>query len=693
MAVVSSSNNSKQSSSLMSDTSFQPKQIHNVALIGPSGVGKTLLVDALLVECGSINHIGSIEDGTTVSDFEPEEHSRKSSLQLSIASAYYNSHKINLLDTPGAIDFAANVDVALGIADIAVLVLSAVDQLGVQAELALRSIQQSGIPYIIFINKLDGEHANIQRVQNELAQLTRRELAVVEIAFDDNNGHLILTDLIDEVSFKEDQGKIISTTIPDDIANLERQKHNELIEEIVTADDALMSLYLEGETPTPTQLEKTLTDAASKGEMPTVLCGSAKSGLGIQRLARLLSEIHHERPIVGHGGDSKVVISRDDTALPLARVFKISYDLFAGKISYLQILSGTIKPDITLINTRTHEEERLHVLEGRIGKNTIHLNQAIAGDIVTTQKLINSRVGDTLAPKNQPIALDNFPIRKPSYMVKLKARTAGDEEKLSIGLHRLAEEDPGIAIISDALTHQTNVAFGGEEHLQVTVARLAHKYHVEVDIEDIAIAYRATIMKPSQAEGRYKKQSGGHGQFGIAHIRIEPLERGGGIEFVDEVVGGAIPKQYIPAIEKGVRKALEQGGQLGFPVVDIRIICDDGKFHPVDSSEASFEMAGFLAMNEALTNAGLQILEPISRLEIHIPSRFQGNILSDIATRRGRILMSEPDTVDKDSHIVVALVPKAELTRYGITLRSLSNGYGSFTETYDHFEVTSTLNV
>jgi elongation factor G len=388
--------------------------------------------------------------------------------------------------------------------------------------------------------------------------------------------------------------------------------------------------------------------------------------------------------VVALAGDHEVSIEVDSSGEPLARVFKTVVDPFVGRISLIQVCSGTLRPDAVLFNTRTLTDERLHVLQRLQGKTTSSLNEVVAGDIVAIPKLNGTRIGDTLAPRQTPVALAPIEVSPPLLSIAIRPRTAGDDERLMTALHRLQEEDLALGVGRDDETHQTVLSGLGDAHLQVALERLARKYNVEVEREELRIPYRETICRPAQAEGRYKKQTGGHGQFGVAHLRVEPLERGSGFEFVDEIVGGAIPRQFIPAVEKGVRRVMRDGGAYGFPVVDVRVVLDDGKFHSVDSSEASFEQAGALAFVEALAAADPIPLEPVSRLEVSVPARYLGDVLADVNARRARVGGSSSN--EDGEQIIVATVPTSELARYAADLRALTAGRGHFTLVHDHYE-------
>jgi elongation factor G len=420
-----------------------------------------------------------------------------------------------------------------------------------------------------------------------------------------------------------------------------------------------------------------------------VVCGSAATGVGIDRLASLLSEIapspDRRPPITVRAGDTDQQVGADPSAKPLARVFKTISDPYVGKISLLKVLSGTIRPDTVLTNPRTHADERLHVIQVLRGREVEPTSEAQAGDIVAAPKLSDTATGDTLAPKGTPVLVPVPEPDPPLLALAIRPKSKGDEDKLMTGLHKLQDEDRALVVERVDETHQTILRGTGETHLAVSAERLQRKFGVELETGEVLVPYRETVTSQAEAEGKYKKQTGGHGQFGVASIRLEPLERGEGFHFVDQVVGGAIPKQYIPAVEKGVIDAMVSGGVHGYPVVDVQVTCYDGKFHSVDSSEMSFKMAGSLAFKEAMVKAGPVVLEPISRIEVTVPASMQGDIMGDLNSRRGRV--QGTDTLDGGFQQITALVPTSEIQRYAVDLRSLTGGRGRFRVEHDHYDV------
>ncbi|MFI5040251.1 MAG: elongation factor G [Acidimicrobiales bacterium] len=662
-------------------------RIRNVALVGHGGSGKTTLAEALLHCAGAIPRMGRVEDGTAVCDTEPEEVRHRLSASLALATFSWQDHKINLLDCPGYADFFGEVEAALSVADLAIFVVSAVEGLEVQAEVAWEAAAARGIPRMVFVNKLDRERADFDRTLSQLQATLGSGIAPLELPVGEESGFRGVLDLLADRAFTYDTGITVEGPVPDDLAPTEHQVHDALVEGIVVADDALMERYLEGDTIGFEELEKTLARGVATASVFPVVCGSATRGIGIDRLAAFICEIGPspvDRPAIPVlAGDEVVEVTADAAGRPLAYVFKTLADPF-GRISLFKVLSGSIHGDDVLVNPRSHADERFHQLFGLRGKEHLPVDEVTAGDIAAVAKLSDTATGDTIAPKGLPVTVEPPPSTKTVLSVAIRPKSKGDEDKLMTALHRLGDEDRALSVRRDDETHQTVLSGMGETHLAVTVERLKRKFGVEVETGEVTVAYRETITKGAQAEGKYKKQTGGHGQFGVAVLAVEPLERGGGFAFEDRVVGGAIPRQFIPAVEKGVVEAMASGGDYGYPVVDVRVACLDGKYHPVDSSEMSFKTAGALAFREALAAAGPVLLEPISRLEVRVPVAFQGDVLGDLNARRGRVQGTE---VDGDGMArIMAQVPTAELGRYAIDLRSLTGGRGRFDTEHDHYD-------
>jgi elongation factor G len=669
------------------------QRIRNVVLVGHSGCGKTTLVEALLHRAGVTTRVGRVEDGTTVTGADPEEVKRGMSLSLGIAPFEWQAtdgetYKINLLDAPGYADFVGEEMAALSVADLAVLVVSAVDGIEVGTELAWERCVNANIPRLVFVNKDDKPRANFHNALAALQSKWGHGFVALELPLGEEEALHGVADVLSDQAFEYDSdGQHHTAPLPSDIAEEEHRVHDELVEEIVAGDDDQLERYLSGDVPTAAELERTLAhEVLDCLEFP-VLVGSALTGVGIDRLADFICEIGPaptDRPMTVMAGTEEVQVPADAGAQPLAYVFKTMADQFVGQVSLCKVVSGTISPDDRLIASATAAEERLHALFHMRGKDQLPCIRAVAGDIVAVAKLSNTTTGSTLAPRNMPVKVIGHQAAPPVFGLALKPVTQTDDDKLSGALHRLLAEDPGLSVDRNH-AHQTVLSGAGDTHLAVALERLARKFGVHVETEDVRVPYRETVVGTGDAEGKVKKQSGGHGQYAVANLRVSPLERGAGFEFVDSVVGGAIPRNYMGAVQKGIEDAMTTGGAHGFPVVDVRVECYDGKYHSVDSSDMAFKNAAASGFKEALGRAGAVVLEPISMLKVTIPSSYQGDVLADLNTRRGRVVGTTAG--EHGEQIVSALVPTAEIIRYALDLRSLTAGRGRFEASHDHDEI------
>jgi elongation factor G len=667
---------------------YPTPKIRNVALVGHSGAGKTTLAEALLLRAGAISRAGRVEDGTTVTDFDPEEQKRNLSLSLALAPFEWDGHKVNLIDTPGYADFIGDVLAALRVADLAVFVVSAVDGVEVQTETIWKIAADLGVPRMIFVNKLDRERASFQRTLEELRSKFGAGIAPLELPIGEEIAFRGVADLLTDKAFIYEGGTHTEGEIPDDLTALEHEVHDNLVEGIVVADDAMLERFLDGDIPSASELEHTLAVGVAAATVFPVVCGSAATAVAIDRLADFICEIGPspaDRPgveVIAAGSEQQ--ITADANGQPLAFVFKTIADPYVGQLSLFKVLSGTVKPDDHLVNPRTGADERLHALFAMRGKEQDPVTSVPAGDIAAVAKLSATATGDTLAPKGTPVRVPAIEPPPPVLALAIKARTQADEDKLGSALARLQEEDPGLVLERNDETKQTLLRGTGETHLTIALERLHRKFGVDVDTDEVRVPYRETITQQAEAEGKYKKQSGGHGQFGVAWLRVEPLPRGEGFEYVDAIVGGAIPRQFIPAVQKGIEETMASGGLYGYPVVDVKVTCFDGKYHSVDSSEMSFKMAGSLGFKEAMAKAGAVVLEPVSLLKVTVPAVYQGDVMGDINSRRGRV--QGTDAVGGGEQEVTALVPTSEIMRYAIDLRSMTGGRGRFTATHSHYD-------
>jgi elongation factor G len=646
--------------------------IRNVALVGHGGAGKTTLAEALLFVAGAIPRVGRIEDGTTVCDFDPEEQRRTISVALALAPVEYDDHKLNVIDTPGYADFLGDVAAALRVADLAIFVVSAVEGVEVQTEAAWRLAEEEAMPRAIFVNKLDRERASFPRTLDQLKEKFGAGVAPLELPIGDEAAFRGVIDLLadEAITYDDTSGQGTTGPVPDDMATEEHSVHDALVEGIVVADDDLMERYLDDQQLSVSELEHALATGIAEGSVFPVLCGSAAKLIGVDRLAHFISE----------EGPAPDVMDGPATAF----VFKTVVDPYVGRVNLFKVLQGTVKHDEILVNSRTVGEERMHQLATMRGKEQESVNEVPGGDIAAVAKLTDTRTGDVLGTRGANIDVAVLSPPEPTLPVAITAKAKGDEDKLAHALHRLQDEDPVVRIERKAETHQTLLWGTGETHVGIALEKITRKFGVEVETEAVKVAYRETITAEAEAEGKYKKQTGGHGQFGVAFVRVEPLDRGAGFEFVDQIVGGAIPRQFIPAVEKGVMEAMQAGGVHGFPVVDVRVTCFDGKYHSVDSSEMSFKMAGSLGFKEAMAKAVPILLEPVSELVVVAPEAAQGDLMGDLNSKRGRI---QGAAVTGSGEVeIVAHVPTSEVLRYAIDLRSLTQGRGRFTIEHSHYD-------
>ncbi|MEN8040943.1 MAG: elongation factor G [Actinomycetota bacterium] len=667
---------------------FPSEKIRNVALVGHSGSGKTTLAEALLYRAGAIDRIGTVEAGNTITDYDPEEHERGTTITMALAPFEWRGHKINLIDTPGYADYAGELHAALRVTDLAVFVVDAVEGVEVQTDYAWRIAERLGVPRMVFVNKLDKERASFDKVLNQLKDTFGQGIAPIELPIGKEESFHGIADLFRDKAYFYDSGKAEVAEMPEEMVDREHEVHDNLVEGIVVGDDELLEKYLEGEVPSVEELERTMAAGVAEAKVFPVVCGSATGPIAVDRLADFIVELAPapaDRPAaIVTVGDQEIEIEKDPSGDPLAFVFKTLADPYVGQISLLKVMSGTLTPDTHLISGRSGQDERLAKIATMFGSETTLVNSAPAGDIVAVAKLIDTKTGDTLAPKNKPVVAAPIDFPEPVLATALIARTQADDDKLSSALHRILEEDASLRVDRNRETRQTLLYGLGDNHVTTAIEKLKRKFGVEVDQEKVRVPYRETITRPADAEGKHKKQSGGHGQYGVCHLVLRPMPRGDGFEFVDKVKGGSIPRGFIPAVEKGVVETMEDGGNYGFPVVDVEVTVDDGKYHSVDSSEMAFKLAARAGFREAFDAAGPAVLEPISQVAITIPAQYQGDVMGDIASRRGSVQGSS--TNENGRQVVEALIPTSEISRYAIDLRSLTSGWGRYTASFDHYQ-------
>lgn len=663
-------------------------RIRNVALLSHHGAGTTALAEALLVRAGAIGRAGG------VLDHEPESAKRGMSLSLHLAPFRWMApdgleYQVNLIDVPGYADFAGTAEAAMAVADLAVFVVSAVDGVEVQTELLWQRARDRGLPRMVFVTKEDRERADFHAVLDELRATFGPGFVPLELPLGEAQSLHGVADVLSDQALEYDpSGQHHTDTMPADVAAEEHLLHDTLVEEIVAGDDEQLERYLSGEVPSVVELERTLRHEVLDGTEFPVLLGSATTGVGIDRLADYLCELGPsptDRTVTVEAGDTTVPVTADPDGPPLVLVFDTVADPFVGQLSLFRVLSGTVRADDRLVNTRSGQEERLHGLLRVCGKEQRPVDEVVAGDIAAVARLSSTNTFDTLAPKSMPVRVPPPELPTPQYAVAVTARTQADDDKLGPALAKLMHDDPVLRVERHDETHQTLIRGVGDTHVAVTLERLERLFGVHVDIEPVRIAYRETIAAAVDVEGKVKKQSGGHGQFAVANLRVAPLPRGDGFEFVDSLVGGAIPRHLVPAVRQGIEDGMAAGGVHGFPVVDVRVECVDGKFHSVDSSEMAFRTAASTGLKEALTRAGSLVLEPVSLLRVTVPAALQGDVMGDITARRGRVMGSEP--ASDGLHTVMAHVPTSETLQYAIELRSITGGRGTFEIEHHHYDV------
>jgi elongation factor G len=659
-------------------------QIRNVVLVGHSGSGKTALAEALLFTAGVTTRMGSIDDGNTVTDFEPEEIARGSSVGLAMAPFEWNGHKINLIDTPGLSDFTGDMRAAFRAADLALFVVSGVDGVEVQTETAWNLAGDEGIARAVFVNKLDRERSSFTRTVEQMKEIFGTAIAPIQVPIGSEESLSGVANLVGGLAYTYSGGpKAAEGPLPDSIEGIVGPLHTALVEAVVETDDTMLEKYFEGVEPTGDQLIAGMHAGMVAGTAFPVLCGSATGLIGVDRLAQFIVD-YGPRPSERTPPPLAEGDSLPDSGV-VAYVFKTMSDPYVGKISLFRVFRGTINVDVELENRRVHAKGKMHNVFLMRGKDHEDVTQVVAGDIAAVSKLEATLAGDTLATPGLDVTITPMAMPQPTMSYAVFPRTQHDEEKLSTALARSVEDDPTLSVERVAATNQTVLSGLGDAHLEVTIARLKSRHTVEVDTALPKIPYRETIKGTADVEGKHKKQSGGRGQFGVAFVKFQPSAPGGGYAFIDEVKGGSIPRQYIPAVDKGIQEALDRGLAAGYPVVDVTARVYDGKYHAVDSDEMSFKMAGIMAVKQAAAKLKVALLEPIMNVTVRVPEDLMGDVIGDLNSKRGKVLGMDSDGTLR---VVQAEVPMAEMQRYSIDLRSITHGRGSFEMELAHYEET-----
>ncbi|MDR7417639.1 MAG: elongation factor G [Armatimonadota bacterium] len=669
---------------------YSPEHIRNVAVVGHGGTGKTSLVEAMLFCAGAIDRQGRVDDGTTTTDFDPEEIRRKHTINASIAPLEWDGAKINLLDTPGYPDFIGEMVGALRVCEAALVVVDARGGVEVQTQQAWARADDRGLPRMVVVSRLDRENASFDEAVEALRHRFGTRLVPLHLPVGAEAGFTGVVDLVTMKAHVRKDGKDAVEDVPAALADAARAARDRLVEAAAESDDALVEKYLDSGSLTDDEVRSGLIAGTKAGKIIPVLAAAATRLVGVRQV---LSAVVALLPSPAERGAVMGTHPRNDAEVPVepsergplaAQVFKTMADPYVGRLSYFRVYGGVLTSDSQVYNATRDKTERvgqLYFLRGKHQEATPHVGP---GDIGAVAKLADTGTGDTLCAKEAPVKLPPIAFPQPAISMAIEPKSKADEDKMGNALHRLAEEDPTFTVHRDAELKQTVISGMGESHLEIMADRLRRKFQVDVTLAPPRVPYRETVRGKAEAQGRHVKQSGGRGQYGVCVLQVEPLPRGGGFEFVDKIYGGAIPNQFIPSVEKGVRKALEEGILAGYPVVDVRVLLVDGKYHDVDSSDIAFQLAGALAFREAATKAGLVLLEPILEIAVRVPEEMMGDIIGDLNSKRARIAGMESQ--GDGTTIVRAQVPQGEVLRYASDLRSLTGGRGTFTTAFSHYE-------
>jgi len=669
---------------------YDAASIRNVALVGHSGSGKTQLASAILSVAGMVNRFGKVDEGTTVTDFDEEEIARKHTLSASLAYAEWNKQKINLIDTPGMGNFLAEARAALSVADAALVVVDAVGGVMVQTEKVWAAAEELGLPRLVVLNRLDRERASLDRSLASLHEACNRTVIPIQLSIGEEKNFKGVVDLVTKKAYAyqtDESGKFTEGAVPGDMAAAVDAAREALIEMVAENDEKLMEKFFEAGTLTDEELVGGLRSATLAGKLFPLLCTSSTLNIGVAQLLDAVlayAPSPADRPFQAIEKDGTEATRAADDKKPLsAFVWKTVADPFAGRITMFRVVSGTMKADSTIHNRTKDAPERLGHLMAMQGKTPATVPELKAGDLGAVAKLKDTLTNDVIGDKGDPVTFPAVKFPEPVLSYAIEPKSRGDEDKISTSMHRLEEEDPSIKYSRDPQTKEQLLSGQGQLHIEVTVAKLKRRFGVGVDLKPPRIPYRETIKASTEAHGRHKKQTGGHGQFGDCKIKVEPLARGADFEFVDDIFGGSIPRQFIPAVEKGIQETRVRGYLAGYPMVDFRVTVFDGSYHDVDSNELSFKMAGRLAFKDAMTRARPTILEPVMNVEVYTPSDFAGDLMGDLNGRRGRI--AGMDTRGAMT-IIKAQVPMSEMLTYEQHLTSATGGRGSYHMEYSHYD-------
>lgn len=667
---------------------YRTEQIRNIGVIAHSGAGKTSLIEAMLYNGGTVERMGQVDQGNTVADYSPDEIERKTTLNCSVCIAEWSEHKLNILDTPGADDFYGDLESVLRVSDAVVVVIDATTGVEGGTEKVWEIADKYNLPRLIFINKMDKENASFENALASVEDILEARTAVTQLPIGAEDNFTGVVDFVQMGAFAEPDGNkpVQKSEIPSDLEAQAEESREQLVEVAAEGDDELIEKFFEGEL-TDEEISLGLQSGISSGLFMPVLCGSALNNIGVQQMMDTIINCFpspaNAKPIESVDGETTLDASPDAPMSTL--VFKTMADPFSGRLTFFRVCSGVLTGDSQVLNSTRGENEKVGKLAFSNGKDAISTTQVVAGDIGVVPKLSITQTGDTWCDSGSEIQLPGIEFPKPVISFAIKPLREGDDEKLISTLNRMTEEDPTFRLERNDAGSQLLVSGLGELHIILTRARMKERFGVETEVETPKVPYRETIRKRvSSIQGRYKRQSGGRGQFGDCWINIAPLERGSGFEFVNSVVGGSIPRNYIPAVEKGIRDKMEQGIIVGYPLVDTQVEVYDGKHHPVDSSDFAFQMAGSLAFSTAADQANAALLEPIMNVTISVPEQFMGDIIGDLNSKRGQVMGVEQAG---KRQVIQAIVPLAEMLRYSIDLKSITSARGSFTMEFSRYEI------
>ena len=668
--------------------SYSPHAIRNICLLGHGGNGKTTLVESFLRTTGVIDRLGKTSDGNTVSDYDPEEIKRQISISASVIPVEYNGCKINVLDTPGNFDFAGEVVECLSVADAGILVCAAKGGLSVGTERAWKLLNERKMPRLIYISKMDEDNVDFNSAFDTLREHFGKNIAPMVVPIWDENKRVTgIADVLHKRAFELHDGKRVEIEVPEDKVPVIEEIYEKLMESVAETSEEFMDKYFSGEPFTYAEVVQGLKAGVKDGSIVPVLCGSAYTGLGTMMLLDLIIDLL-PTPLEGipamgtdrEGEPAEFIVSQG--AVPAAYVFKTVADQY-GKFSFVKVLSDHLSPDMTLVNTNTGNNEKLGRLYVMTGKKNTEVKELMCGDIGAIGKMDKVKTGDTLCDARKFMKLDPLPFAEPNYSKAIAPKVRGQEDKIAAGLARLNEEDPTFRVVNNAETHQMVVTTAGDIQMDVLVSKLKSRFGVEVELSEPRVAYREKIRKSVSKQGRHKKQTGGSGQFGDVWIRFEPGPNEE-LEFCEEVFGGSVPKNFFPAVEKGLREACLHGVLAGYPVVNLKATLYDGSYHPVDSSEIAFKTAAQLAYKAALPEASPVLMEPVGELKVTVPDNYMGDVIGDLNKRRGRVMGMDP--TDDGSQVITAEVPMAEMMTYAIDLRAMTQSRGSFVFHFVRYE-------